>query len=373
MRIGIDARNDGTGVGRYTFSLVRELAGIDRENEYVLFLRRERYEAYVPPAPNFRAVEADIPWFTLREQVLLPRLVARERLDLVHYPNVTVPLLTTTPYVVTIHDLNYLQGAGIFADSRWRSVRRILLTAGYRLELEKVRRARRLIAVSRHTRDSLLAELRVDPRKVTVTYEAAGVPETVAADRTVLDRKGVTAPFFLYVGSAYPYKNLPRLIDAFAAFRSRVAADFQLVLAGDHEQFEASLKKRAADRGIERHVVFCGPLPEPELAALYEAALAYVFVSLSEGFGLPGLEAMMAGVPVIAARAGSLPEIYGEAAEYCDPGDVESMAAALERVAGDEELRAHLIALGHRRAAEFSWTLTAKQTLAVYEHALGTA
>ena len=184
MRIGIDARNDGTGVGRYTFSLVRELAGIDRENEYVLFLRRERYEAYVPPAPNFRAVEADIPWFTLREQVLLPRLVARERLDLVHYPNVTVPLLTTTPYVVTIHDLNYLHGAGIFADSRWSSVRRILLTAGYRLELEKVRRARRLIAVSRHTRDSLLAELRVDPRKVTVTYEAAGVPETVAADRT---------------------------------------------------------------------------------------------------------------------------------------------------------------------------------------------
>jgi glycosyltransferase involved in cell wall biosynthesis len=374
MRIGIDARNDGTGVGRYTFSLVRELAGIDRENEYVLFLRRERYEAYAPPAPNFRAVEADIPWFTLREQLLLPRLLARERLDLVHYPNVTVPLLTTTPYVVTIHDLNYLHGAGIFADDFCRrSMRRMLLTAGYRLELEKVRRARSLIAVSRHTRDLLVAELRVDPRKVTVTYEAAGVLETVRADRTVLARNGVTAPFFLYVGSAYPYKNLPRLIDAFAAFRSRVADDFQLVLAGDHEQFEASLKNRAADGGIERHVVFCGPLSEPELAALYKTALAYVFVSLSEGFGLPGLEAMVAGVPVVAARAGSLPEIYGEAAEYCDPGDVESIAAALERVAADEQLRAHLIALGRRRAAEFSWTMTAKQTLAVYKHALGTA
>lgn len=374
MRIGIDARNDGTGVGRYTFSLVRELAEIDRENEYVLFLRRERYEAYVPPAPNFRAVEADIPWFTLREQLLLPRLVARERLDLVHYPNVTVPMLTTTPYVVTIHDLNYLNWAAIFPDSpHGRSVRRILLTAGYRLELEKVRRARRLIAVSRHTRDSLLAELRVDPRKITVTYEAAGAPGTVAADRTVLDRTGVRAPFFLYVGSAYPYKNLPRLIDAFAAFRSRFADDFQLVLAGDHEQFEASLKERAADRGVERHVVFCGPVSEAELAALYEAALAYVFVSLSEGFGLPGLEAMVAGVPVVAGRAGSLPEIYGEAAEYCDPTDIESMAAALVRVAGDEELRARLVALGLSRAAEFSWTLTARQTLAVYEHALGTA
>jgi glycosyltransferase involved in cell wall biosynthesis len=374
MRIGIDARNDGTGVGRYTFSLVRELAAIDQENEYVLFLRRERYETYVPPAPNFRAVEADIPWFTLREQLLLPRLVARERLDLVHYPNVTVPLLTTTPYVVTIHDLNYLHGAAIFGDGpRGRSLRSILLTAGYRLELEKVRRARRLIAVSCHTRDALLAELRIDPRKITVTYEAAGVPETVAADHTVLERNGVTAPFFLYVGSAYPYKNLPRLIDAFAAFRSRVEDDCQLVLAGDHEQFEAALKKRAADREIERHIVFCGPVSEPELAALYEAALAYVFVSLSEGFGLPGLEAMVAGVPVVAGRAGSLPEIYREAAEYCDPGDVESIAAALERVAGDEELRARLIALGRRRAAEFSWALTAKQTLAVYEHAFGAA
>ncbi len=116
MRIGIDARNDGTGVGRYTFSLVRELARIDRENEYVLFLRRDRFDAFVPPAPNFRAVEADIPWFTLREQLLLPRLVARERLDLVHYPNVTVPLLATTPFVVTIHDLNYLDAASIFGD-----------------------------------------------------------------------------------------------------------------------------------------------------------------------------------------------------------------------------------------------------------------
>lgn len=367
MRIGIDARNDGTGVGRYTFSLVRELARIDRENEYVLFLRRERFEGYVPPGPNFRAIEADIPWFTLREQLLLPRLVARERLDLIHYPNVTVPLLGTTPFVVTIHDLNYLDAASIFGDSAdgW-SARRTLLTAGYRLELRKVGRARRLIAVSRATRDTAVSALRVDPARIAVTYEAAELPGDIESDCTVLERHRITSPFFLYVGSAYPYKNLARLVDAFAL----VAGDFQLVLAGDHEQFAESLRQRAKERGIESRVVFPGPVSEAELLALYEAACVYVFVSLREGFGLPGLEAMAAGVPVVAARAGSLPEVYEDAAEYCDPRDVESIAAALAGVAGDEALRTRLSARGRLRAAEFSWRRTAEQTLAVYRDAL---
>jgi glycosyltransferase involved in cell wall biosynthesis len=368
MRIGIDARNDGTGVGRYTFSLVRELARIDRENEYVLFLRRDRFDAFVPPAPNFRAVEADIPWFTLREQLLLARLVAREGLDLVHYPNVTVPLLETTPFVVTIHDLNYLDAESIFGDRR--SARHKLLTLGYRLELRKVERARRLIAVSGATRDTLLSKLRVAPERIVVTHEAAELPRHLAADRTVLERHGITDPFFLYVGSAYPYKNLLRLIEAFALYCSRAAGDVQLVLAGDHEQFGASLRTRAAARSVEDRVVFPGPVTEAELLALYDAARVYVFVSLQEGFGLPGLEAMAAGVPVVAARAGSLPEIYADGAEYCDPRDVESIVAALSNVSDDEGLRTRLRARGRERAAEFSWKSTAEQTLAVYRDAV---
>lgn len=370
MRIGIDARNDGTGVGRYTFSLIRELARIDPETEYVIFLRGRRFADYAPPAPNFRAVEADIPWFSVREQLLLPRLVAREGLDLIHFPNVTVPLLTTTPFVVTVHDLNYLDGASIFGGGLdWTSIRRSLLQAGYRLELEKVRRARRLITVSGATRDALLSALRVDQDKVAVTYEAAELP-TAEPDGAVLDRNGISAPYFLYVGSAYPYKNLPRLIDAFALFAGRGTDDFRLVLAGDHEQFARELTERAKAHGIEKRVVFPGPVSDAELAALYGAALAYVFVSLSEGFGLPGLEAMAEGVPVVAARAGSLPEIYGDAAEYCDPQEAESIASALSRIAGDQELRTRLSALGRERAAEFSWTRTAEQTLAVYRDAL---
>lgn len=371
MRIGIDARNDGTGVGRYTFSLIRELSRIDGRNEYVLFLRRQRFATFAAPGPNFRAVEADIPWFTVRDQLALPRLVARERLDLVHYPHLTVPLLETTPFVVTVHDLNYLDPPSIFGqDGAGSSARRGLLTAGYRVTLRKARKARRLIAVSEATRDAVLSTLRVDPGKVAVTYEAADLPEE-QADRSVLQRNGVVDPFFLYVGSAYPYKNLPRLLDAFASFLRRGTGDFQLVLAGDHEQFAASLRERATRNGIEDRVVFTGPVSDAELVALYGAALAYVFVSLGEGFGLPGLEAMAAGVPVVAARAGSLPEIYADAADYFDPYDTESIATALERVARDDDLRRRLMALGSRRVAEFSWTKTAQQTLSVYESAFG--
>lgn len=358
MKIGIDARNEGTGVGRYTFSLVRELAAIDREDEFVLFLSRERFSAFEPPGPNFRAVEAAIPWFTLRAEVQFPRVIAREQLDLVHYPNVTAPLLATTPFVVTVHDLNYLDDAAISGASGDSRLKR----AGYRAALAKARRARRLITVSEHTRDSLVRALRVDPERIAVTYEAADPPGTVEPDRAVLERYGLEDPFFLYVGAAYPYKNLPRLIEAFA----RLGGGYKLVLAGDHETFGAALRERAD----ASHVVFPGRVSEAELAALYGGALAYAFVSFSEGFGLPGLEAMTAGVPVVAANAGSLPEIYGDAARYCDPFDVESIAAALGDVASDEQLRTRLVALGRQRAAEFSWRRTAEQTLSVYRESL---
>jgi glycosyltransferase involved in cell wall biosynthesis len=362
VKIGIDARNDQAGVGRYTFSLIRELAEIDRENEYVLFLGGEGFAAHAAPGPNFRTVEAAIPWFTLREQLQLPRVVTRERLDLMHYPNVTAPLLSTVPFVITIHDLNYLDASATGQSGLRRAGRR----AGYRVELAKARRARRLIAVSQHTGEALVRALNIEPERVVVTYEAADPPGAVEPDRSVLERHRLDGPFFLYVGAAYPYKNLPRLIEAFA----HSGGTNRLVLAGDHENFGAALRERAASVGVADRVVFPGRVSEAELAALYDAALAYAFVSFSEGFGLPGLEAMSAGLPVIAASAGSLPEIYGDAARYCDPLDVESIAAALAEVAADEQLRARLAALGRRRAADFSWRRTAEQTLAVYREAL---
>jgi glycosyltransferase involved in cell wall biosynthesis len=367
VKNGIDARNDQAGIGRYTFSLIRELAKIDRENEYTLFLNRERFAAHTPLGSNFRAVEAAIPWFTVREQVVLPRLVDREELDLMHYPHLTVPIRSRTPFVVTVHDLNYLDGTRVFAHGgAWSRVRRTTMLAAYRVELAKARRARRWIAVSEHTRDGLVRALRIDPARVTVTYEAADPPGAIVPDGAVLERYGLGAPFFLYVGAAYPYKNLARLIGAFAS----LAGEHKLVLAGDQEDFGPELRRRAAAAGVADRVVFPGRVSEAELAALYGAALAYVFVSCCEGFGLPGLEAMQFGVPVVAASAGSLPEVYGDAARYCNPRDVDSIADALTAVASDERLRARLVEQGRRRAGQFTWSRTAEQTLAVYREAL---
>jgi glycosyltransferase involved in cell wall biosynthesis len=357
---------DQTGVGRYTYSLIRELATIDRENEYILFQRRQRHENYEPPGPNFRSVEAEIPWFTLREQLLVPRLLARERLDLVHYPHLTVPLSSATPFVVTIHDLNYLDREATARTTRRGTLRHAILQAGYRLELAKACRAQQIIAVSEHTRGEICRVMQVEPSRIAVTQEAADPPGSVEPDPTVLARLGLDRPFFLYVGAAYPYKNLGRLIEAFA----RVEGDFRLVLAGDQEDFAAELQQQVARLGLGKRVAFPGRVTDTELAALYDAALAYAFVSRREGFGLPALEAMAAGLPVVAARAGSLPEICGEAARYCDPTDIDSIAAALTEAATDEELRTRLVALGHRRAAEFSWRRTAEQTLDVYRSAL---
>ena len=366
MRIGIDARHDQTGVGRYTYSLIRELAAIDRENEYILFQRRQRHETYELPGSNFRSVEAEIPWFTLREQLMMPRLLAHERLDLVHYPHPTVPLTSTTPFVVTIHDLNYLDREATLRSTRRGAIHHAMLQTGYRFELAKARRARQIIAVSEHIRGEVSRVLRVDSSRIAVTHEAADPPGRVDSDPAVLRQLGLDRPFFLNVGAAYPYKNLGRLIEAFA----RVNGDYRLVLAGDHEDFAAALKQQVAVLGLGKRVAFPGRVTDGELAALYDSALAYAFVSRSEGFGLPGLEAMAAGVPVVAARAGSLPEVCGVAALYCDPLDLDSIAAALTEIATSEELRTRLVALGRQRAAEFSWTRTAKQTLDVYRSAL---
>lgn len=371
MRIGIDARNDRTGIGRYTFSLVRELARLDAETEYVLFLRPERHATFEPPGANFRVVEADIPWFTAREQLLLPRLVRRERLDLVHYTHVNVPLAARTPFVATVHDLNYLDPAATPSEGTLSAhLRQETLRSGYRLELLKLRQARRIIAVSQHTRARVVDVLGVPSQRVEVVYNAADAPDATSADPAVLERHRLDKPFFLYVGAAYPYKNLARLIEAFALFLERGGSEFRLVLAGDHERFDSRLRQLAAELGLREQVVFPGPVTDGELAALYGAALGYAFVSLAEGFGLPGLEAMRASVPVVAARTGSLPEVYGNAARYCDPLDVESIAAALMEIASNEQLRTRLAALGRERAAEFSWSRAAGQTLWIYQNAL---
>jgi glycosyltransferase involved in cell wall biosynthesis len=366
MRIGIDARLDRTGIGRYTFSLIHELAAIDQENEYVLFLRKEKFDSFAPPGSNFQKVLAEIPHYSVSEQLRLPRLVHGAKLDLVHYPHFNVPVFARVPYVVTIHDLTHTTRRSLESTTR-DPAKFALKSAGYELVLRRaVRGARHVIAVSEATKQAITDYLHVDPARITVTYEGVDEAAVSQPDKGALKRFGVTKPYFLYVGAAYPHKNLTKLIEAFA----QVKGDYQLVLAGDNERFGEPLRARARELKVGERVIFPGRVSDAELAALYAGALSYVFVSLSEGFGLPGLEAMAAGVPVVSSNLTSLPEVYGDAALYVDPADSANIAAGLERIASDEALRTKLVQLGHERVKQFSWRRMAEQTLQVYREAV---
>lgn len=367
MRIGIDARFFGpleTGIGRYVERLVTHLATIDQRNEYVLFLRRRGYDWWQPPNKRWRKILADHHWYGFAEQRLMPGIFRRQHLDLLHVPHFNVPLLTRQPFVVTVHDLILDE----FPTERATTLEPLLFALKFRAYQTVVRHAirnsRAIITVSKHSRDRLVERFGVPASKVTVTYESVDpLPEPVPFES--LAERGIRRPYLLHVGNTYPHKNLERLVTAFQLLRRR-SIETQLVLVGKEDYFSRRLKLDLERQGITG-VVFFGFASDQELAALYQHAQAYIFPSLSEGFGLPGLEAMQAGVPVFAARASCLPEVFSSAASYFDPFQSQDIAASMERALHDTLLRQQLIAAGHARLRDFSWRTMAEQTLSLYE------
>jgi len=366
MRIGIDARLDASGIGRYVAHLIEGLAALDSSDELVLFLRAERYASDLGLGPHVEQRLADIRWYSAAEQVRLPSLIRAARVDLMHFPHFNVPLVYRAPFVVTIHDLTHELRRRLPGAER-DPARSRAKAAAYRLVLRHaLRGSRRIVAVSETTKRDLVELLGVPPEKITVTYEGVGTDVFATRDPGALGRLGARAPYFLYVGNAYPHKNLPRLLDAFAA----AGTGHRLVVAGDHGQYGAELAERAAQLGIADAVLFPGAVDDSELGELYRGATALVLVSLAEGFGLPGLEAMALGAPVLASAIPSLREVYGDGARFVDPEDVDAIAAALRELVADDGLRAGLVAAGRARVATFSWRAMAERTRGVYREAL---
>jgi len=367
MRIGIDARfygPVGKGLGRYTQKLIEHLETVAQEHEFVVFLRRENFDLFQPRSGRFRKVLADFRWYTLAEQVRFPALIRREGIDLMHYPHFNVPVMTPAPFVVTIHDLILLRYPTHRATTLNRFMYRIKYAAYRRVIRTAVRKSERIITVSEYTKDDIVRAFSVPKEKVVVTYEAAD--EAVETRREVdLRAKGIRKPYFLYVGNAYPHKNLERLLRVFAKTRGS-GLDAQLVLVGKADYFYDRLKREAETLGIAKDVVFYGYAEDSELPSLYAKARAYVFPSLLEGFGLPPLEAMRYGTPVAASGISCLPEILGEAAKYFDPEDEDGMMAAMKSVFGDEPLRERLSSLGRAQAAKYSWDDCARKTYDIY-------
>ncbi len=367
MRIGIDARfygPVGKGLGRYTTRLIEHLELIlPEEDECVVFLRRRNFEEYVPKNPRFRKVLADYPWYSFREQFLFPLLLRKYRLDLAHFPHFNVPLLYRYPFVVTIHDLILLRYPTTRNTTRSILTYRLKFLA-YRLVIgSAIRRARRVLTVSRFTKRDIVREYPEAARKTVVAYEGCDLPESSVATSETGVSRDILKPYFLYVGNAYPHKNLEAFLPLSGKFPG-----VRFVLVGREDYFYRRLRRRAEVAGIG-NIVFAGFVPDEELVRLYRGATGYVFPSLYEGFGLPPLEAMRQGTPVIAAHRGSLPEILGDAALFFDPDREEELADRVRELLDDRRIVAEYSRRGRVRAETFRWEDLARATARTYHDA----
>ncbi len=368
MRIGIDARffgpSVGTGIGRYSQRLIEELEQIDTVNEYCVFLRDENFDLFQPSSPRFTKVRAPWRWYSRDEQLQFPRAVRRTNVDFMHYLHFNVPLLSPRPYVVTIHDL-ILSKFPTPRASTLEPIKYWLKQLAYRAVIRTaVKRADHVVTVTNYTKQDIVKHFGYPEAKIAVTYEGFIAPPSNVSV-TIPDASRFKEPYLICVGNAYPHKNLERLIDALPQIRHSGRA-VSLLLVGREDFFFRRLQEYVHEKHADAFVKFSGYVDDEMLDALYRGAVAHVFPSLYEGFGLPGLEAMVRGVPVVAARASCFPEVFGDAAYYFDPLNVSDMATAIRRVIDDHPLRDQLRSNGTKRIELFSWRKMAAQTLAVY-------
>ncbi|MFP4435760.1 MAG: glycosyltransferase family 4 protein [Chloroflexaceae bacterium] len=370
MRIGLDARyvyDHFPGIGRYTANLAAALGTLEHGHTLAVLYNpalpntRHDLPALLGDQPAIQLVQTNVRPFSLAEQIALPRLARALQLDLLHSPYYIKPYAgLPCPSVVTIYDL-----LGLHLPQTLSRQGRLFYRVAMGLA---VRSSHRIITISCNAQEALIRAYNIPPERITVTPLAADArfcPQTEAAVAAVHAKYGLPARYLLYVGANKPHKNLERLVQAWACVTPQQPA--VLLLAGHYDPRYPQVQQMAAAPGLRDRIMRIQNVAEADLPALYAGATAFVFPSFYEGFGLPPLEAMACGVPVICAHAGSLPEVVGDAAVTFDPYAVDELAAAIQRVLDAPALRVDLRERGLRRAQAFSWEQTARQTLAVYE------
>ena len=368
MRIAIDARKlRDYGIGTYIRNLLRHLSRLDTTTEYVMLCREEDSTMAPELGPNFRAVTETAPSYSLREQISLPLDLRREHADLFHAPHYVLPPLTPCRSVVTIHDCIHLRFPQYLPNRIGYAYARSSLWAA-------THRANRVLTVSEASKRDILRYFRIPESRIDVIYngidERFKQPPAAEEVERVRERYQLNDPFVLYAGNIKPHKNLERLIEAFDMFRRRGFEGVKLLIIGDEISKYATLRRAVHRHKIHKHVRFFGFVPDETLAVLYRLATVFVFPSLYEGFGLPPLEAMASGTPVVTSNVSSLPEVVGDAAVLIDPYEPEAIAEAIYRVFTDEGLRQELKARGIARARHFSWDNAIRRVHEIYEEVL---
>jgi len=367
LRIGIDAHSVGTKLGgneSYAVNLIEALAQIDSVNNYTIYVTtNEARDRFTDRWSNFK-VRATLPHTPLiRIPLTLSAELRKNPVDLLHV-QFTAPPFCPCPVVVSIHDLSFEHLPETF---KRRSRTQLRLTVRH-----SARRAARILSLSEHTRRDIIQTYGIDAERVSAIPLAAADHFGPIDDNRELQRVrhnyGIDGDYILSVGSIQPRKNLARLIRAYASLRGSCSADKlpKLVLVGKCAWLYDETLRTLEEAGVKDTVVLTGYVPEKDLPALYSGALCFVYPSYFEGFGLPPLEAMKCGAPVIVGDRTSLPEVVGDAAIAVDPFDIEAIAAAITRLLNNSALRKEFSVRGQERARTFSWQKTAQETLTVY-------
>jgi glycosyltransferase involved in cell wall biosynthesis len=376
VKVAIDIRRmTEFGVGTYTRNIVRALGRLDHENDYFLIGSPQKVAEIGPLPPNFRTIPLLDDATTATGYLECRAILKRLHCDLVHIPHLFwMPRTLPCSYVITVHDV---------LEHMYRAHDRSNLRRSLHFQLTRrvLKGASRILAVSKYTKGEIEKLFGIPGPRIEVVYNAIDERflrgHASDTDRQVLaERYLVTYPFLLYAGRISPHKNLVRIIEAFSALKAELEKesrfpDLKLIIIGDELSKHPDLRRTVIRGGVQNDVRFMGFVPIEMLRVFYDAAKIFVFPSLYEGFGLPPLEAMAHGTPVITSNTSSLPEVVGNAAVLVNPENVFEIMRALLRVLLDQTVREKFKQRGYEQAKKFSWDASARQILSVYEQVAG--
>jgi len=365
LRIGLDLRmaEGDYGIGRYSLELAKKILEHDRANFYYLFVRNPaKFEkAGFNLYGNVRIVRSNFRHYSVAEQTLFYWQLRRYRLDLVHFMNFNVPVLYNKPYIVTIHDVVHHKLPG-------NKPVYFLHRLAYRYAIATAaRKAKQIITVSNFSKRDIAITLRVPPDKIRVIYEATSPVAASDSDVVAVRQKyGLNKPYIIFVGVMERKKNLPLLAKGFDLLKEKYHANIQLALVGKIDRYYPEVLEQVRAIRYSRDLVLTGVVSDKEKFALYKGAELFVSASLLEGFGLPGVEAMSLGVPLVVSNTEVFNEIYDNAAIYFDPKDPADIAQKINLLLSDEKYRQLIANNAYARARIFSWDKAALQTIKVY-------
>jgi glycosyltransferase involved in cell wall biosynthesis len=376
VKIAIDIRRmTEFGVGTYIRNIVRALGRLDHENQYLLIGTPAKIQEIGALPPNFQPVPLTRPERSLQGYREFRSALKGMACDLAHIPNLfSVPRALPCPYVMTVHDLLDHMAWARTQNGFWRSVH-------FQLTRRVLHGAARIFAVSNSTKTDVENLFEIPSDRIEVVYNAIDERflrgHASAADRELIAKRyQVTYPFLLYAGRVSPHKNAVRVIEAFSALKTRLERDqaypdLKLIIIGDDLSGNPDLRRTVVRSGVQNDVRFLGFIPIEVLRTFYDEAKVFVFPSLYEGFGLPPLEAMAHGTPVVTSNVSSLPEVVGNAAVMVNPENVFEIMRALHRVLMDASLRERMKERGYRQVAKFSWDASVRRILEVYREIAG--